>query len=59
MPVLSFAALMAGCGTLKLNEACLPGSTLLMSPRPTVLQKGAFELQEVEPPGNVVSDPTA
>ena len=61
LPVHSFATLMADLGTLTLNDVSLPGrptSAFRMAARPTALQKRAFELLEIKPPGNVVSSMT-
>ena len=61
MPVHSFATLMADLGTLTLNDVSLPGrpgSAFRMAARPTALQKRAFELLEIEPPGIVASTVT-
>ena len=61
MPVHSFRTLLAGPGTLTLNDAFLPGrpgSAFRMTARPTAFQKRAFELLEIKPPGNVVSSMT-
>ncbi len=58
LPVHSFATLMADLGTLTLNDVSLPGrpgSAFRMAARPTALQKRAFELLEIKPPGNVAS----
>ena len=61
LPVHSFRTLLADLGTLTLNDAFLPGrpgSAFRMAARPTALQKRAFELLEIKPPGNVVSSMT-
>ena len=61
MPVHSFRTLMADLGTLTLNDVSLPGrpgSAFRMAARPTALQKRAFELLEIEPPGIVASTVT-
>ncbi len=58
LPVHSFRTLLADLGTLTLNDAFLPGrpgSAFRMASRPTALQKRAFELLEIKPPGNVAS----
>ena len=58
LPVHSFRTLLADLGTLTLNDVSLPGrpgSAFRMAARPTALQKRAFGLLEIEPPGIVAS----